>query len=69
MSMNNEFTPELIVLSGLAGNEPTHLKGLQTVLFPYEDFLIGMWATLFCVTLTVLVVRHIILPLVRGKKS
>jgi hypothetical protein len=44
----------IIVLQGLEGNHPTHLKGIQTFLAPHADLLVMMWWVVW--TLTFLVV-------------
>jgi hypothetical protein len=47
----------IIVLKGLEGNDPTHLKGLQTFLEPQVDLIIIFWWTVFLIVISVVIFK------------
>jgi hypothetical protein len=57
-----DATSTLIVLVGLEGNDPTHLKGLQIFLAPHLDALMHVWQLVFFFTLAYVAVRFVIAP-------
>jgi len=62
--MNSPDMP-VIVLGGLEGNAPTHLKGLQVLLAPYVPQLIDFWTVVFCITVALVSAHGLFLPLAR----
>lgn len=54
--MNSSST--LIVLQGLAGNEPTQLNALQIFLVPHLEILTALWVATWWTTASVLVIIY-----------
>jgi len=49
----------LIVLQGLAGNEPTHLNTLQIFLLPHLDVMTALWVAAWWATASVLLIVYL----------
>jgi hypothetical protein len=47
----------MIVLEGLEGNDPSHLKGMQIYIEPYLDNIIIFWWVVFITTLFIVSVK------------
>ena len=60
-------TSTLIVLRGLSGNVPTHLKGIQVFLAPHVEVLEMLWWVIAVCTLSFLLYKNIIHPLMHRK--
>lgn len=58
MSMTDDVP--VIVLEGLDGNVPTHLKGIQIYIEPHTSSLIILWWIIFIATVFVVFVRTFI---------
>ena len=63
-----DATTTRIVLKGLEGNAPTHLKGLQLYLAPHLELLLQIWQLVFFAVLMYMLVRHVLMPLFRDLK-
>lgn len=61
--MNNVGTSTLIIVSGLEGNQPTHLVGAQPFLHEHSWAFIHAWGFIFCVVLVWICTRYIGKPL------
>jgi len=58
-----------IVLEGLEGNNPAHLKGLQIFMAPHIGALTASWWLIFFLTLTVVILRGIVVPLLKKYRT
>ncbi len=45
-----------IILTGLEGNDPTRLHGLQLLLEPHADVLVGAWWCVYVATAIIVLV-------------
>ena len=59
----SQGTTTRIVLSGLEGNQPTHLKGMQVYLSPHLGALMTGWWIIFFLMLAFILTRGLLFPL------
>jgi hypothetical protein len=61
---------ELIILSGLEGNiRADTLSASQQFLLPYVEHLKVFWGVIFFATLAYLLLKFVILPLLKNRRS
>ncbi|MEX0652457.1 MAG: hypothetical protein WD509_03030 [Candidatus Paceibacterota bacterium] len=60
-----EITKNILVLSGLEGNDEITLNLLQAWLVNYVDLIAMFWWVIWLLVVLLMVLKHVVLPLLR----